>query len=124
MLPQTLLQVLSHEGPVAIVTQGKDGPHLANTWNSYVQVTDEDTLLLPAGSLRTTEANLARDDRVKMSVASRQVTGKNGGQGTGFLLTGRAAFHFEGPHFQKIKQRFSWARAAVVVKIETTEQTL
>ena len=124
MFPETLLEVLNHEAPVAIATQGEGGPHLCNTWNSYVQVSGEDTLILPAGGLHTTEANVARDNRIRMSLASRQVKGKNGGQGTGFLLTGRATFHFEGPYFEKVKARFSWARAAVVVKVETAEQTL
>jgi hypothetical protein len=124
MLPQTLLEVLNHEAPIAIATQGEDGPHLSNTWNSYVQVSGEDTLIVPAGGLRRTEANIAKDDRIKMSIASRQVKGKNGGQGTGFVLTGTAKFHFEGPSFEKVKERYSWARAAVVVKVETAEQTL
>ena len=40
MLNEKLLEVLSHpaDGIVAIVTQGKEEPHVVNTWNSYVHV--------------------------------------------------------------------------------------
>ena len=36
MLNEKLLEILSHpaDGEVAIVTQGTDGPHVVNTWNS------------------------------------------------------------------------------------------
>ena len=39
MMNEKLLEVLSHpaDGEVAIVTQGIDGPHVVNTWNSYVK---------------------------------------------------------------------------------------
>ena len=37
-IPETLLEVLKKDGVVAIATQGPDGPHLVNTWHSYVQV--------------------------------------------------------------------------------------
>lgn len=33
VIPEKLLQVLKHEGVVAIATQGEEGPHLVNTWN-------------------------------------------------------------------------------------------
>ncbi len=31
MIPEKLLEVLKHEGVVAIAAQGQDGPHLVNT---------------------------------------------------------------------------------------------
>jgi hypothetical protein len=50
MLPDKLPQVLDHEGVLAMFTQGEQGPHLANTWHSHVQVAG-DILFLPAGGM-------------------------------------------------------------------------
>jgi len=123
VFPETLLEVLRHEAPVAIATQGADGPHLVNTWNSYVQLEGDDTLIVPVGGFHKTEANLGRNDRVKLTISSREVIGKRGSPGAGYLIAGTAKFYFEGPCFEKVKQRFAWARAALVVKVESAEQT-
>lgn len=108
---------------MAITTQGLDGPHLVNTWNSYVIIDDEGRLLIPAGRMQRTEENLKADNRVVLTVANRQVMGKRYA-GTGMLLHGHAAFVAKGPSFDAIKERFAWARAALVITIEDIEQTL
>ena len=61
-IPEKLREVLKKDGVVAIATLGKDGPHMVNTWNSYVRLTDDGRMLIPAGFLNTptrTEANVA-----------------------------------------------------------------
>jgi hypothetical protein len=123
MFLETLLEVMKHPGVVAIATQGEDGPHLVNTWNNYIQITDGGRLLIPAGYMHETEANLARDNRVLMTLGSPEVAGKFG-PGTGFLIKGTAAFVSTGPHFEVIKAKFEWARAALVVTVESVTQTL
>ena len=49
MLDKKLLEVLTSppDAAVAIVTQGKDGPHVVNSWNSYAQITEDDKILFP-----------------------------------------------------------------------------
>ena len=37
MIPEKLLEVLKQDGVVAIATLGQDGPHMVNTWNSYIE---------------------------------------------------------------------------------------
>jgi len=123
MFPEKLLEVLQHVGVVAIATQGQDGPHLVNTWNSYIQVPDEGRLLIPAGYLHETEANIARDNRVLLTIGSHEVAGKLG-PGTGFLIKGTAAFVSSGPDFDTIKAKYVWARATLVVTVESVTQTL
>lgn len=123
MLPEKLLLVLKHEGVVAIATQSPDGPHLVNSWNSYIQIADEKRLLIPAGFMNQTEENIERDNRVLVTVGSREVQGKYG-PGTGFLIAGKAAFVKSGPEFESIKKEYEWARAALEVRIENIEQTL
>jgi hypothetical protein len=122
---QKLIEILTEgeDGAVAIATQGADGPHLVNTWNSYVIIDDEGKLLIPAGRMQRTEENLEVDNRVVLTIANRQVVGLRY-PGTGMLIHGRAAFVTEGPSFTAIKERFSWARAALVITIESSELTL
>lgn len=123
MLPEKLLEVLKHAGIVAIATQGQDGPHLVNTWNSYLRISEAGLLLIPAGYMYETEKNLAQDNRVVITIGSHEVAGKMG-PGTGFLIKGTAAFVTSGPDFDKIKATYSWARAALAVSVVSTDQTL
>jgi predicted pyridoxine 5'-phosphate oxidase superfamily flavin-nucleotide-binding protein len=123
MFPEKMLEVLKHAGVVAIATQGQDGPHLVNTWNNYVQVREEGRLLIPAGYMQETEANIARNNQVLLTVGSQEVAGKLG-PGTGFLIKGTAAFVTSGPDFDDIKAKFAWARAALVITVASATQTL
>jgi len=125
MLNEKLLEVLSHpsDGEVAIVTQGIDGPHVVNTWNSYVNISHNSRLLIPAGRMTTTEKNIEGNHKVKLTIGSREVQGKTY-KGTGFLITGTAKFIKEGPDFNMMKEKFTWARAVLEITIETVIQTL
>ena len=123
MIPEQLLEVLKQDGVVAIATLGKDGPHMVNTWNSYVRITDDGRLLIPAGYMHHTEADIATNSNVLITLGSSKVAGKNG-PGTGFLIKGPAAFIFSGPDFDSTKKRFAWARAALAVTILSATQTL
>ena len=123
MIPEKLLEVLKQDGVVAIATLGEDGPHMVNTWNSYVRITDDGRLLIPAGYMHHTETNIATNSNVLVTLGSSKVAGKNG-PGTGFLIKGTAAFIFSGLDFDATKKRFSWARAALSVSILSVTQTL
>jgi predicted pyridoxine 5'-phosphate oxidase superfamily flavin-nucleotide-binding protein len=123
MIPEKLLEVLKQDGVVAIATLGEDGPHMVNTWNSYIRITDDGRLLIPAGYMHHTEANIATNSNVLITLGSSKVAGKNG-PGTGFLIKGTAAFIFSGPDFDATKKRFTWARAALAVTILSATQTL
>lgn len=123
MIPEKLLEVLKQDGVVAIATLGQDGPHMVNTWNSYVKITSDGRLLIPAGYMQHTEANIAINSNVLITLGSSKVAGKNG-PGTGFLIKGTAAFITSGPDFDVIKARFPWARATLAVTILSATQTL
>ncbi len=124
MLPETLLRVLQHEGVVTIASQAGNGtPHLVNTWNSYVQVSGDERLLIPAGGMQRTEKNISENRAVLLTLGSREVQGKRG-SGAGFLISGTAEFLYSGPEFENIRSKFPWARAALVVRIKDIAQTL
>ncbi|MHB1661969.1 MAG: FMN-binding protein [bacterium] len=121
MLNEKITEILKHEGPASFATYGTEGTHLAATWNSYIEVLDNDTLLIPAGHLNKTQRNVEDGSEVQMILASKEVTGLQG-KGAGFLLKGKAKFEGSGINFDKLKSRFSWVRSAMVFKVkEITE---
>ena len=73
--------------------------------------------------MQHTEANIACNNQVLITLGSSKVAG-NIGPGTGFLIKGTAAFLTAGPEFDLLKAKFAWARAALVVTIESATQTL
>ena len=122
MIPETLQQILKQDGVVAIATLGQDGPHLVNTWNSYIRTTDDGRLLIPAGYMHRTEANVAFNPEVLITVGSSKVQGLHG-PGAGFLIKGKAAFVTSGPDFDLLKAKFSWLRATLAVTPGAVTQT-
>ena len=86
MIPEKLLEVLKQDGVVAIATLGQDGPHMVNTWNSYIRISEEGRLLIPAGYMNRTEANIAFNPEVLLTIGSSKVRGLHGA-GAGFLIS-------------------------------------
>ena len=121
--PEKLLEVLKQDGVVAIATLGQDGPHMVNTWNSYIRLAEDGRILIPAGYMQRTEANVAFNSQVLVTLGSAKVAGRHG-PGTGFLIKGTAAFITSGPDFEVLKARFTWARATLAITPDSIEQTL
>ena len=122
-IPEKLTQVLEKDGVVAIATLGQDGPHMVNTWNSYIRLAEDGRILIPAGYMQRTEANVAFNSQVLVTLGSAKVAGQHG-PGTGFLIKGTAAFIALGPDFDVLKAKFSWARATLAITPESITQTL
>ncbi|MDD2366524.1 MAG: pyridoxamine 5'-phosphate oxidase family protein [Desulfuromonadaceae bacterium] len=122
MIPETLHEIMKQDGVVAIATLGKDGPHLVNTWNSYLRATDDGRLLIPAGYMHHTEANINFNPDVLITLGSSKIKGLYG-PGAGYLIKGKAVFVTSGPDFELLKSKFEWLRATVAVTIESATQT-
>src|ERR1035441_4923053 len=98
MIPEKLLEILKQDGIVAIATLGREGPHMVNTWNSYIRISADGRLLIPAGYMHRTEANINFNPEVLITLGSSKVKGLHG-PGAGFLIKGKAAFIMSGPDF-------------------------
>ena len=122
MLPEKLQQIMKTDGVVAIATLGADGPHLVNTWTSYLKISADGRLLIPAGFMHKTEANTLHNPNVLITLGSSKVEGLHG-MGAGFLIKGKARFVTAGPDFDFMKEKFGWLRATLAVTIETATQT-
>lgn len=125
LIDDACLQTLEAAEYVTIVTQGETGPHVSATWGDYIRALGigDDSLVVPVGHLQETEANLKKDHRVQVLAASRQVMGSYG-PGQGCLLVGTAEVQAEGELVEKVKEKFPWARGAMVIRVESAKTQL
>lgn len=122
MINEKLLEILKQDGIVAIATLGQEGPHMVNTWNSYIRISTDGRLLIPAGYMHQTEANITFNPEVLITLGSSKVQGLHGA-GAGFLIKGKASFITSGPDFDVLKSTFDWLRATLSVTPDTITQT-
>jgi hypothetical protein len=121
MLTDLVKQVMHYNEPVAMATVWAGGPHLVAVWMSYIETIDDQTLAMPAGGYRHTEENLKAGSPIQLMMATLHVEGAHG-PGVGFRLTGSGRVDTEGPIYERVVERFPWARGALVVTVEKVEQ--
>jgi len=124
MLTEKFYDVLKNEGVVSIVSWGIDEPHIVNTWNSYLVVTTDERILIPAYAMHKTEKNTTKNCKVKMALGSREVLGYNNYQGTGFVVEGTAKFIESGSEFDMMKEKFSFLTRVLEVTVSSAKQML
>lgn len=108
MMNEKFRDVLNHEGVVTLVTNGSEGVHLVNTWNSFIILTEDGKLLIPAYAMRRTEKNILAGSEIHFSLGTKEVEGYNAYQGTGFVGKGTGRFLSEGTTFDLMKDKFSF----------------
>ncbi|MCX7781751.1 MAG: pyridoxamine 5'-phosphate oxidase family protein [Negativicutes bacterium] len=124
MLSEKFFDVLKNEGVVSIVTWGLGEPHIVNTWNSYLVVTSDERILIPAYAMRRTENNLNQNNKLKMALGSKDVLGYNNYQGTGFIVEGTGKFIESGPEYEMMKERFSFLTRVLEITVTSAKQML
>ncbi|BCK00475.1 pyridoxamine 5'-phosphate oxidase family protein [Anaerocolumna chitinilytica] len=116
--------VINHEGVVSIVSWGTEEPHVTNTWNSYLVITEDERILIPAAGMRSTQADVSQNNKVKVTLGSREVEGYNNYQGTGFLLEGTAKFLESGADFERMKEKFPFLSRVLEITAVSAKQLL
>lgn len=124
MLNEKFHEVLGKEGVVSIVSWGTDEPHVVNTWNSYIVVTSDERILIPAYAMRATEKNINQNNKIKMTLGSRDVLGYKDYQGTGFLVEGTAKYVESGSEFDMMKEKFSFLTRVLEITVSSAKQML
>ena len=124
MLSEKFLDVLKNEGVVSIVSWGVDVPHVVNTWNSYLVVTSDERILIPAYAMHKTEKNTIQNSTVKMTLGSKEVLGYKDYQGTGFVIEGTAKFVESGSEFEMMKDKFSFLTRVLELTVISAKQML
>ncbi len=123
MLTEKFLEVISHEGVVSIISWRKGEPHVVNTWNSYLTLTKDNKILIPAAGMVKTEANIKENNKVKMTLGSKEVQG-HFTQGAGFRLEGTAKFISSGEEYDMMKEKFPFLTRVLEITLTEVKQTL
>ena len=124
MLTEKFFDVLKKEGVVSIVSWSIDEPHVVNTWNSYLVVTSDERILIPAYAMRRTEKNVNQNNKVKIALGSKEVLGYNDYQGTGFVIEGTAKYLESGSEFDMMKEKFSFLTRVLAITVTSAKQML
>lgn len=95
-----------------------------NEWNSYLVVTGDERILIPAGIMHTTEKNIHENNKIKMALGSKNVKGRNNYQGTAFVVEGVARFFSSGAEFDSMKNRFEFLTRVLEITVTSAEQML
>ena len=122
-LSEKFMEVLQHEGVVSIVTWGVE-THVANTWNSYLVVTEDERILIPAYGFRKTEKNVNVNSHVKLTLGSKDVLGYKDYQGTGFLIDGKAKYIASGAEYDMMKDKFPFLTRVLEITVDSAKQML
>ena len=123
MLNEKFLETISHEGVVSIVTWTTENVHIANTWNSYLTVISDDTFLIPAAWMKKTEENTKENNKVKLTLGSKEVMGTIG-MGAGFSIEGEASFLSSGTEYEMMKEKFPFLTQVLQIKVTSLKQTI
>ena len=124
MLTDVFFEVIKHEGVVSIVSWGNEEPHVVNTWNSYLVITDDERILIPAYAMRKTQKNINVNNKVKLTLGSKEVLGYKDYQGTGFLIEGTAKYIESGEEFDTMKEKFSFLTRVLEITVISAKQML
>jgi hypothetical protein len=122
-LSEKFLEVIKHEGVVSIMSWGVE-PHLVNTWNSYLVVTEDERILIPAYGFRKTQKNVDINNKVKLTMGSKDVLGYKDYPGTGFLIDGTARYIESGEEYDMMKNKFSFLTRVLEITVANAKQML
>lgn len=123
MFNDKFMEVISHEGVVAIVSCSNNEPHVINTWNSYLNATEDGRLLIPAAGMHKTKQNIDQNNKILLTVGSREVMG-NLYMGTGFLVEGTASFVESGSDYDMMKEKFPFLNSVLEITVTAATQKL
>lgn len=123
MLNNTFKEVLAHEGVVSITSWSGGNANVTNTWNSYVRISGNTALLIPAAGMTSTQEDVSVNNRVKLTLGSKEVMGTIGA-GAGFLVEGTAAFLEEGEDFEMMKADFPFLKKVLEITPIIVKQTI
>lgn len=124
MLTEKFNEVLNHEGVVSIVSWSVDEAHVTCTWNSYLVVTADQRILIPAAGMNSTEKDVNHNDKVKLTLGSREVMGRNNYQGTGFEIEGNAKFLTIGSDYDMMKVKYPFLSRVLEITVTSAKQLL
>lgn len=123
MFNEKFMEVISHDGVVSITSWADNDAHVVNTWNKYLQIIDNNKLLIPAAGMKKTQKNIEKNQLVKLTLGSHEVMG-NRFMGIGYLIEGTAEFITSGPIYDDMKIKFPFLSRVLTVTVTSVKQTI
>ena len=124
VLNEVFYDCIKYNGIVSIATASKEGiPHIANTWNKYLIVTEDEKILIPCFGFHVTERNMKEQSHVEVTLGSENVQGKMG-MGTGVRMVGTGEFLKEGKLYDMMHEKCEWASRVLVFSPVSCQQTI
>lgn len=74
--------------------------------------------------MHSTEDDVKVNNKVKLTLGSRNVEGFRSYKGTGFLIEGQAVFLTSGDNFSFMKELFPWASRILEITVTSIRQLL
>ena len=124
MFNEKFNEVLTKEGVVSITSWSEGNVHVVNTWNSYLVKSGENKLLIPAAGMRKTQKNVEDNNKVILTLGSKEVLGYKDYQGTGFVIEGTAKYLTSGEEFDMMKEKFPFLSRVLEITVESLKQTI
>ena len=124
MFNEKFNEVLTKEGVVSITSWSAENVHVVNTWNSYLVKSGENKLLIPAAGMRKTQKNIEANNKVILTLGSKEVLGYKDYQGTGFVIEGTAKYLTSGEEFDMMKEKFPFLSRVLEITVESLKQTI
>ena len=124
MFNEKFFEVLKYDGVVSIVTWGNEEPSITNTWNSYLQIKDENRILIPAAGFTRAEKDINVNNKVKVALGSKEIMGNNKYQGTGLALEGTGKFLTSGEDFDFMREKFPFLTRVFEITVTSAKQLL
>ncbi len=124
MFNEKFNEVLTKEGVVSITSWAEENIHVVNTWNSYLVKSGENKLLIPAAGMRKTQKNVETNNKVILTLGSKEVLGYKDYQGTGFVIEGTAKYLTSGEEFDMMKEKFPFLSRVLEITVESLKQTI
>ena len=124
MFNEKFNEVLTKEGVVSITSWAEENVHVVNTWNSYLVKSGENKLLIPAAGMRKTQKNTEANNKVILTLGSKEVLGYKDYQGTGFVIEGTAKYLTSGEEFDMMKEKFPFLSRVLEITVESLKQTI
>ena len=87
-------------------------------------ITEDERILIPAYGFRKTQKNVEVNNKIKISLGSKEVLGFNDYQGTGFIIDGTASYIELGEEYDMMKSKFSFLTRVLEITVDNVKQML
>tara|TARA_B100000315_G_scaffold168147_1_gene156672 strand:+ start:2224 stop:2622 length:399 start_codon:yes stop_codon:yes gene_type:complete len=131
IIPKIVKNVIKKSLFTPIATYGKNGVHISSCFNCTI--IDDERIAIPYGELSTTRKNIRENGEIIIMVAQfphpfEKLSSKDKSKIfydlKAYRIKGRATILSKGKEFDKVKKEWSYARKAIILKVEKIESMI